>query len=410
MPWNVNQKNTACQSESYSTQLIPSLRKEPDNNTFEIISSSRHHTISPSLDSEYMWPQLQVAGDGAKSSGFSACVRNSEVTQVAGSSGGGKTRRPFSGAVGNQNKRRRISNATSPDFHTIPLLYEPECSRYVSECILNLIRMAPNGQGQVSYHLVRSIVNTLSSEVEAWNSFNLRKFHRRASSSYLKIVRNRIESNRIASMEALRLLQSAEIFKIQRPQLKEWSKWESEALFDPLINLPSWDCEPEEPCRIATSSWNDSEANATNYAVLFQHNQIPTHVPRKRRDNIVSIHSKLGRIDIRVSKLSTSRIPEVSNSTAEVTFTPTGAAQLRFSLQQQVTQEASILLTPTLSIRNTIPDDSEIFEIAAYGTVEKLWEMFSCGKASPLDCDTNGRSLINVSIRLPLTRIVTETH
>jgi hypothetical protein len=363
---------------------------------YETILSSGHGEISPSFDSQYVWSQLQAGADGFNPSGVSARVTNSKVTEITGSSGHGKQKRWISGAARNQIKRRRINSTIFPDSHSIPPLYELDRSREVSECILNLSRMASNGQQYVSSHLVKCIVNNLLSEVSASKPFNLGKSW--ASGSHLKTVRYRFDPNRIASIEALRLLQSAEIFRINQPEHKEWSEWESEVLFNSFIRFPSQDCDLEDSKKNANNFWNDVEANSTNSAVLFQHNQTPTRILRKRKDTIFSMRSKMGRIDIRASKLSSDRIHDSSDSTAEVIFTPTRAAQLRFFLQQHVTQKSSTLLTPTLSIRNTIPDDSDIFKIAASGTVGKLREMFSSGEASPLDCDTNGRSLINVSI------------
>jgi hypothetical protein len=384
--------------------LIPERRMS----LYETILSSGRGEISPSFDSQYMWSQPQAVADGVNPSDVTARVANSKFTEIAKSSDHGKQERWISGAARNQDKRRKINNKIFPDSYSIPLLYELDHSVDVLECILNLSRMASNGQRYVSSHLVKCIVNSLFSEVRASKPFNLRKYW--ASSPHLKILRHRIDPNKIASIEALRLLQSAEIFRIDQPEHKEWSEWESEVLFNSFIRFPSQDYDQEDTDKITCSSWNGGEASNTKGAVFTQHDQTQTCILRKRRDTIFSMRSKSGRIDILVSKLSAGRMPDLSFSTAEVIFTPTRAAQLRFFLQQHVTQKSSTLLTPALSIRNTIPNNSNIFKIATFGTVDKLREIFSSGKASPSDCDANGRSLINVSILRRLKGLATDTH
>jgi len=71
--------------------------------------------------------------------------------------------------------------------------------------------------------------------------------------------------------------------------------------------------------------------------------------------------------------------------------------QMIFELSQQA-ELNSLLLTPTLSLRSTIPDGSKVFDIAARGSLNELELMLYDGRASLIDCDPEGRSLLNVRI------------
>jgi hypothetical protein len=51
---------------------------------------------------------------------------------------------------------------------------------------------------------------------------------------------------------------------------------------------------------------------------------------------------------------------------------------------------------PTLSFRPSRPDDSPVFELAKYGSPHDLVLMIENGYASLNDCNTKGRSLLNV--------------
>lgn len=70
--------------------------------------------------------------------------------------------------------------------------------------------------------------------------------------------------------------------------------------------------------------------------------------------------------------------------------------QTVFSLAREISQHGSTLFTPVISFRRTRPDSDEIFRIARNGTSEALQRALFSGEASLSDCDTEGRSLINV--------------
>jgi hypothetical protein len=70
--------------------------------------------------------------------------------------------------------------------------------------------------------------------------------------------------------------------------------------------------------------------------------------------------------------------------------------QMVFSLSEQTINGFNRILVPTLSFRPSRPDDSDIFEVAKYGSPHDLERMIENGRASLNDCNTKGRSLLNV--------------
>jgi hypothetical protein len=70
--------------------------------------------------------------------------------------------------------------------------------------------------------------------------------------------------------------------------------------------------------------------------------------------------------------------------------------QVIFDIGKQA--DVNKLSMPILSLRSTIPDDSKVFDVVKFGSPGDLQAMIYDGLASPNDCDTNGRSLLNVSI------------
>jgi hypothetical protein len=70
--------------------------------------------------------------------------------------------------------------------------------------------------------------------------------------------------------------------------------------------------------------------------------------------------------------------------------------QVIFDIGKQT--DVNKLSMPTLSLRSTIPDDSKIFDVVKFGSPRDLQAMIYDGLASFNDCDTNGRSLLNVRI------------
>lgn len=86
---------------------------------------------------------------------------------------------------------------------------------------------------------------------------------------------------------------------------------------------------------------------------------------------------------------------------ARLVVTPTFNAhskhQIIIDLAHQIHESYRVHLTPSLSFRALISDDSEVFKIVTKGSVKQIVSLLRRGAASLRDCDTTGRSLLNVS-------------
>jgi hypothetical protein len=83
----------------------------------------------------------------------------------------------------------------------------------------------------------------------------------------------------------------------------------------------------------------------------------------------------------------------------KVVITPKlGGAQLIFNVSQKTNLLDNTFHAPRISFRLTIPRSSEIFKIAAFGTVFQLREMLESHIEFWNVCDEDGVSLIHVSI------------
>lgn len=76
---------------------------------------------------------------------------------------------------------------------------------------------------------------------------------------------------------------------------------------------------------------------------------------------------------------------------------PSSNFQIVIDLALKTHQDRAIYFTPTLTFRAMVPDDSEVFRVVEGGSVKKLKKLISSGRASLGDCDSMGRSLLNVS-------------
>jgi hypothetical protein len=81
---------------------------------------------------------------------------------------------------------------------------------------------------------------------------------------------------------------------------------------------------------------------------------------------------------------------------------PSGGRGIRIlaSLQQKVARGGAFSLKPTLTFSAVIPNNSEIFQMAASGDLTGLIKLFAEGKASLTDCNVEGRTLLTVRITL----------
>jgi len=87
---------------------------------------------------------------------------------------------------------------------------------------------------------------------------------------------------------------------------------------------------------------------------------------------------------------------------AKLLITPMSAPisnfQIVIDVASKTYHDRTIYLTPTLTFRAIVPDDSEVFRVVEGGSVGKLKRLLSSGAASLEDCDSMGRSLLNVSL------------
>ena len=87
---------------------------------------------------------------------------------------------------------------------------------------------------------------------------------------------------------------------------------------------------------------------------------------------------------------------------AKLIITPTSAQflnlQIIIDIASREYQDHAVHLTPTLTFRAIVPDDSEVFRVVEGGSVRKLKKLLDSGAASLGDCDSMGRSLLNVSL------------
>lgn len=76
------------------------------------------------------------------------------------------------------------------------------------------------------------------------------------------------------------------------------------------------------------------------------------------------------------------------------------------SFCQSIMNEGYSILHPLMSFCSVIPNNSPVFEVVRTGDVGALIELFSTGAAAPTDCDTEGRSLLNVSLNVTALRLL----
>ena len=77
---------------------------------------------------------------------------------------------------------------------------------------------------------------------------------------------------------------------------------------------------------------------------------------------------------------------------------PSSNFQIVIDLASKIHQNRITYFTPMLTFRAMIPNDSEVFRVVKGGSVKKLKKLLSSGAASLGDCDSMGRSLLNVGI------------
>jgi hypothetical protein len=85
---------------------------------------------------------------------------------------------------------------------------------------------------------------------------------------------------------------------------------------------------------------------------------------------------------------------------AMIEYLPSGHmrhAKIVAHLEHYVGRFGSTTPYPSLIVSPVVPRGSDVFASVAEGDISKLERLFREGKASPRDCDPEGRSLLGVS-------------
>jgi hypothetical protein len=197
--------------------------------------------------------------------------------------------------------------------------------------------------------------------------------------------------------KAINLLNTAELFKLPR------SVPETHAtIYD------DWFLDYIRPEILRSPSPEISEDDRGSCTTLIKSSTENLSLPKRRESKshaAISLNiGKDGRIDIWTQtytrKLNPNETGVVEQFYTNITITPPqdtcSIPQTVFRLSRETSQYKSTLLTPIMSFRRTRADSDDIFWIASHGTSESLQRVLSSGEASLTDCDTKGRSLVNV--------------
>lgn len=74
--------------------------------------------------------------------------------------------------------------------------------------------------------------------------------------------------------------------------------------------------------------------------------------------------------------------------------------KISVSFLQRLTSSGFSCVNPGLLFHPVVPRDAEIFKAVTTGDVDRMFELLNSGKASLRDCDSEGRSLLNVRHRI----------
>jgi hypothetical protein len=108
-----------------------------------------------------------------------------------------------------------------------------------------------------------------------------------------------------------------------------------------------------------------------------------------------------GRFDILTTKRSTEAGLDVSFMSV-ITFTADKSQYKQFMLSIHLIQihglDGSNVLSPCIIGHAVIPDDAPILQAIRDGNLEEFKRLLENGQARVWDCDSDGRSLLNVSL------------
>lgn len=197
--------------------------------------------------------------------------------------------------------------------------------------------------------------------------------------------------------KAINLLNMADLFKLPRSMPEKhttiYDEWFLDYICPEVLHWPSPGIPEEDNEDCVTLIRENSETMS-----LSKRQEPQSHTV------ITSTVGKGGRVDIwtrtYTNKLSPNQTGVVEQLFLNIAITPPSDAcsvpRTVFHLSRETSEYKSTLLTPIISFRRTRPASDDIFQIARHGTSEALQKALSSGQASLSDCDTKGRSLINV--------------
>lgn len=114
-----------------------------------------------------------------------------------------------------------------------------------------------------------------------------------------------------------------------------------------------------------------------------------------------SIDLANGKFDIRTTKRSTEAGRDVSFMSV-ITFTADESQYKQFMLSMHLIQiygiDGSNVLPPCIIGHTVIPDDAPILQAIRDWNLEEFERLLENGQARVWDCDSEGRSLLNVSL------------
>lgn len=101
--------------------------------------------------------------------------------------------------------------------------------------------------------------------------------------------------------------------------------------------------------------------------------------------------------DVSTNELDKKRINVFEGTVSLIPERDISCTKISTSFLQKWTEDCHFSLKPTLSFCAIIPDNSRIFVLAREGDLKGMINHIQQGHASLTDCDSRGRTLLNVS-------------
>jgi Fission yeast centromere protein N-terminal domain/Tc5 transposase DNA-binding domain len=199
--------------------------------------------------------------------------------------------------------------------------------------------------------------------------------------------------------KAIGLLFVAEVFRLQ--QAKEYSERViyEEWFLDFIDHNVLWSASPDRTDPATAQGQHSPSYTYSRKKTVQRQRNLPCTT------SFVSARTKGGRMDILTRTFTNAgnrnNTQAVEHFQASIVITPPAGVhsvpQTIIHLGTETSKFISITSTPIITYRNIRPEDSEVFKVAMLGNSRDLQILLSSGEASLSDCDSQGRSLINVS-------------